>query len=163
MSTTTNGAEERARQPAPVPESQMQQLEREIESILEVAEEIDMDTAPLTDFLNKELPLSNLTEAQLHEFRWLLENRILEIQAQHPPEQSHVRGAARAVWLQHEDRDETPLTVKEERRLRTIKERIKNLARRALEGFQQEEISKRREEVEQHAYRHEDDERGGLM
>lgn len=118
----------------------------------------------LKNFLVKDLPLGNFTEAELHEFRWLLENRELEIFLAHPPQESVVQGTIRQAWLDDKRREETSLTAPQRKKIREIKEIVKNRARRGREGWQQAEISKQRRVTEQH--RHDetsDSDDGGIV
>jgi len=123
---------------------EQEQLQRDdIEEIVDsdVLDEATVDLA--RTLLTRDIPLGNLSDAELTEFRYLLENRFLEILAEHPPEGSGLQGKRRKVMLGDVRRTEAALTGQQRSELRRIKQIILSRATRGKGGWQQDKINER--------------------
>lgn len=121
-----------------------QQLQSDdIEEIVDTDVLDDATVSLAKTLLTRDIPMGNLSDAELHEFRYLLENRFLEILAEHPPEGSGLQGIRRKVMLGDKRRTEAALTGQQRSELRRIKSIILTRATRGKGGWQQDKINER--------------------
>jgi hypothetical protein len=113
--------------------------------------------------LVRDIPLGNLEDADWIEFKHLLENRFLEIKAEHPPQGSALQGKRRKVLLGDKRRNEKALTGAQLSELKRIKSVVLNRATRARDGWQQEKINERRETRITEEREQDNDDSGGLI
>jgi hypothetical protein len=105
--------------------------------------ELDQGTVDiLSNLLDRDFMLGNLSDAEVHEYRWLARVLRLEIEALHPHEASVYRDATRAVAF--DDRDDA-LPSLSEQDLSIIEQFLMAVIARATrgkDGWQQEMFNK---------------------
>lgn len=105
--------------------------------------ELDQGTIDiLSNLLDRDFMLGNLSDAEVHEYRWLARVLRLEIEALHPNENSVFRGAVRAVAF--DDRGDA-LPSLSEQDLVIIEQFLMAVIARATrgkDGWQQEMFNK---------------------
>lgn len=96
----------------------------------------------LGNMLDQDFLLGNLTDAEVHEYRWLARVMVLEIKSLHPAEESALTGRIRAVAFDDKDNAIDPLS---ERELAIVEQFIMGVIARATRGrggWQQEMFNK---------------------
>lgn len=105
--------------------------------------ELDQGTIDiLSNLLDRDFMLGNLSDAEVHEYRWLARTMRLEIEALHPNEDSVFRGTVRAVAF---DDQQDALPALSEQDLAIIEQFLMAVIARATrgkDGWQQEMFNK---------------------
>ena len=115
----------------------------------------------LSNLLDQDFMLGNLSDAEIHEYRWLVRVLRLEIEALHPNEQSVWKGRMRAVAF---DDPVDALPALSEQDLSIIEQFIMGVIARATrgkDGWQQEMFNKTIQASETREVGDDDD--GGFM
>jgi hypothetical protein len=124
--------------------------------------ELDQGTVDiLSNLLDRDFMLGNLSDAEVHEYRWLARVLRLEIEALHPNEDSVFQGALRAVAF--DDRGDA-LPSLSEQDLAIIEQFLMAVIARATrgkDGWQQEMFNKTITASEQRSIDESDD--GGFL
>jgi hypothetical protein len=124
--------------------------------------ELDQGTVDiLSNLLDRDFMLGNLSDAELHEYRWLARVMRLEIEALHPNEDSVFQGPLRAVAF--DDRNDA-LPSLSEQDLAIIEQFLMAVIARATrgkDGWQQEMFNKTIQASETRQI--DDDDGGGFL
>jgi hypothetical protein len=113
----------------------------------------------LDNLLSKDFVLSNMSDAEVHEQRWIARIVKLMIEAQHPHHDSMWQGAFRQLATGREDAYLSALSESQKTEILEVVQGFIARVARSREGWQQEEISKSYAVSE----RREDDEESGWM
>jgi hypothetical protein len=114
----------------------------------------------VSNLLSKDFVLANLDDAEMHELRWLARIVKLEIESQHPNDDSMWQGRFREVASGGDSRPLEALTEREQTDLFNVIQGVIMRASRSKGGWQQEEISKSYAVSER---RENDDDDGGWL
>jgi len=115
----------------------------------------------LDNLLSPDFILSKMSSADITQFQWQLETRVLQLFAMHPP-QDGVSGKARAYYYDDPNDALEPLRPQDRAAIRTFKDGILQRARRSHQGFQQDKIGETTSRVET-VSREEDDGNGSRI
>jgi hypothetical protein len=96
----------------------------------------------LSNLLSKDFVLGNLSEAEVHEHRWLTRQLVLEVEAAHPRTNSMWRGRFRQVASGIERDALKPLDDAQKTVMQQFIQGVITRATRSREGWQQEEVNK---------------------
>ena len=96
----------------------------------------------LSNLLDQDFLLGNLTEAEVHEYRWLARVLRLEVEALHPSEESVFQGDVRMVAYDSVDQRLPPLDNVEKTVIEQFIMGVIARATRGEDGFQQEMFNK---------------------
>lgn len=107
-----------------------------------VGHEMDDATVQLVStYLSKQFVLSNFSEAEVHEFRWLSRELLIEIEDMHPNDRCVFTGESRKAFFDTEFAL-TPLEDFERNKLFQLIQAAISRAARSKQGFQQEQFGK---------------------
>lgn len=145
---------------APTPEEQqeMQEANQDHATNLQFADDGSMDAGYidkvtnsqlqqgtvriLGNLLSKDFVLGNLSEAEVHEHRWLTRQLVLEVEAAHPRTNSMWRGRFRQVASGMERDALEPLDDAQKTVMQQFIQGVITRATRSRDGWQQEEVNK---------------------
>jgi hypothetical protein len=96
----------------------------------------------LRNLLSKDFVLGNLSEAEVHEHRWLTRQLVLEVEAAHPRTNSMWRGRFRQVASGMERDALKPLDDAQKTVMHQFIQGVITRATRSRDGWQQEEVNK---------------------
>ena len=96
----------------------------------------------LSNLLSKDFVLGNLSEAEVHEHRWLTRQLTLEVEAAHPRQNSMWRGRFRQVASGRERDALEPLDDAQKTVMQQFMQGVITRATRSRDGWQQEEVNK---------------------
>lgn len=96
----------------------------------------------LSNLLSKDFVLGNLSEAEVHEHRWLTRQLVLEVEAAHPRERSMWRGRFRQVASGQRRDALKPLDDAQKTVMQQFIQGVITRATRSRDGWQQEEVNK---------------------
>jgi hypothetical protein len=96
----------------------------------------------LANLLSKDFVLGNLSEAEVHEHRWLTRELTLEVEAMHPRPNSMWRGRFRQVAAGREREALDPLDDAQKTTMQQFIQGVIARATRSRDGWQQEEVNK---------------------
>lgn len=96
----------------------------------------------LANLLSKDFVLGNLSEAEVHEHRWLTREVVLEVEAAHPRPNSMWRGRFRQVASGKERDALEPLDDAQKTTMQQFIQGVIARATRSRDGWQQEEVNK---------------------
>jgi len=96
----------------------------------------------LKNLLSKDFVLGNLSEAEVHEHRWLTRQLVLEVEAAHPRPNSMWRGRFRQVASGRERDALEPLDDAQKTVMQQFIQGVITRATRSRDGWQQEEVNK---------------------
>jgi hypothetical protein len=96
----------------------------------------------LANLLSKDFVLGNLSEAEVHEHRWLTRELVLEVEAAHPRPDSMWRGRFRQVASGKERDALEPLDDAQKTTMQQFIQGVITRATRSRDGWQQEEVNK---------------------
>jgi hypothetical protein len=96
----------------------------------------------LANLLSKDFVLGNLSEAEVHEHRWLTRELVLEVEAAHPRPNSMWRGRFRQVASGKERDALEPLDDAQKTTMQQFIQGVIARATRSRDGWQQEEVNK---------------------
>jgi len=96
----------------------------------------------LGNLLSKDFVLGNLSEAEVHEHRWLTRQLVLEVEAAHPTGKSMWRGRFRQVASGQERDALEPLDDAQKTVMQQFVQGVITRATRSRDGWQQEEVNK---------------------
>ena len=96
----------------------------------------------LSNLLSKDFVLGNLSEAEVHEHRWLTRQLVLEVEAAHPRQNSMWRGRFRQVASGRERDALEPLDDPQKTTMQQFIQGVIARATRSRDGWQQEEVNK---------------------
>lgn len=96
----------------------------------------------LSNLLSKDFVLGNLSEAEVHEHRWLTRQLVLEVEATHPRTDSMWRGRFRQVASGIERDALEPLDDSQKTVMQQFIQGVITRATRSRDGWQQEEVNK---------------------
>jgi len=96
----------------------------------------------LGNLLSKDFVLGNLSEAEVHEHRWLTRQLVLEVEAAHPTDTSMWRGRFRQVASGQQRDALRPLDDAQKTVMQQFVQGVISRATRSKEGWQQEEMNK---------------------
>jgi len=143
---------------SPEEQQQNQQANQEHMTNLQFAENGDLDegyidkvtnseldpgtVSTLSNLLSKDFVLGNLSEAEVHEHRWLTREIMIEVEAMHPDHDSMWQGRFRQV-ASGERRDALrPLDDAQKSVMQQFIQGVISRATRSKDGWQQEEVNK---------------------
>lgn len=112
--------------------------------------------------INRQLMLSNLTEAEVHDAVYKLEVMKYKIFGEFPPEESAIQGPIRAFLRDDENENLTALTGEQRNAIDQIIMSLQQLVRRSREGFEREQINTSIARSESSSEKEGDDDSGGL-
>jgi hypothetical protein len=95
----------------------------------------------IDNLLSPDFVMSNISGAEKDEIKWLVRLEAEKIKAMHPPTNSPVSGARRAVLYDDDEADLKPLSDKDKMMLETAVWDIFFRVARSVNGWQQEELS----------------------
>jgi len=101
-------------------------------------ETVDM----LSNLLDRDFMLSNLSEAEVHEYRWLARVMMLEVEALHPTRNSVLQGKVRAMAFDDPDDAAEPLSERQKAKIEQFIMAVISRATRGRDGWQQEMFNK---------------------
>ncbi len=105
--------------------------------------ELDPGTVSiLSNLLSKDFVLGNLSEAEVHEHRWLSRELLLEVEAMHPRPDSMWQGRFRQVASGRERQALEPLDDAQKTVMQQFIQGVIARASRSRDGWQQEEANK---------------------
>jgi len=116
----------------------------------------------LSNLLDKDFLLGNLSEAEVHEYRWLARVMVLEVQSLHPNEDSLFQGPLRATAFHDKNEQLTPLSAREKAIIEQFIMGVISRATRGRGGWQQEMFNKTITASEKREVS-EDDDNGGFL
>ena len=96
----------------------------------------------LRSLLSRDFVLSNLSEAEVHEMRWLARNLALRVFAIHPSKKSHMTGTYRQFIFDEQNQALTPLSDGQRAKIRSFILAYIARVSRSKSGWQQEELSR---------------------
>lgn len=96
----------------------------------------------LQNLLSKDFVLGNLSEAEVHEYRWLVRELLLEVEAAHPDPKSMWQGRFRQVAAGKERQALEPLDSAQKTVMKQLIQGVIARATRSRDGWQQEEVNK---------------------
>lgn len=96
----------------------------------------------LQNLLSKDFVLGNLSEAEVHEHRWLVRELLLEVEAAHPRDDSMWKGRFRQVAAGREREALEPLDSAQKTVMQQLIHGVITNATRSRGGWQQEELNK---------------------
>jgi hypothetical protein len=96
----------------------------------------------LANLLSKDFVLGNLSEAELHEHRWLTREIVMEAEAEHPTAESMWQGRFRQVAAGRERDALVPLDGAQKAVMQQFTQGVITRATRSRDGWQQEEVNK---------------------
>lgn len=96
----------------------------------------------LSNLLSKDFVLGNLSDAEVHEHRWLTRQVVLEVEAAHPRPDSMWRGRFRQVASGMERDALEPLDDAQKTVMQQFVQGVITRATRSRDGWQQEEVNK---------------------
>lgn len=96
----------------------------------------------LANLLSKDFVLGNLSEAEVHEHRWLTREIVLEVEAEHPNADSMWQGRFRQVASGKERDALEPLDGPQKTTMQQFIQGVITRATRSRDGWQQEEVNK---------------------
>ena len=137
---------------------QAQQANQDHASNLQFADDGQMDTGyidkvtnsqlqqgtidVLSNLLSKDFVLGNLSEAEVHEHRWLTREIVLEVESEHPRPDSMWRGRFRQVASGQARDALEPLDGSQKTVMQQFIQGVITRATRSKDGWQQEEVNK---------------------
>lgn len=132
-----------------------------------IRSDVDPDTLQVLDMLiEKDFALGNLSDADIHELKWLREITKLKLEAIHPSETTAMKGKKRQLVYTKNGQNETgalplePLSEYEQLRVDEIIRAAHLMASRSHGGFQWDQIAKSYSVSE---IRDRDEEEGGWL
>lgn len=96
----------------------------------------------LANMLDQDFMLGNLSEAEVHEYRWLARVMILEIKSLHPNDDSLFQGAVRAAAFDDKNQQLDPLSPRQEAVIEQFIMGAISRATKGRDGWQQEMYNK---------------------
>jgi len=96
----------------------------------------------LRSLLSRDFVLSNLSEAEVHEMRWLARNLALRVFAIHPSKKSHMTGTYRQFVFDEQNQALTALSDGQRAKIRSFILAYIARVSRSKGGWQQEELSR---------------------
>lgn len=96
----------------------------------------------LANLLSKDFVLGNLTDAEVHEHRWLTREILLEVEAMHPEQQDMWQGRFRQVVSGKEREALKPLDDAQKTVMQQFVQGVIARGTRSKDGWQQEEVNK---------------------
>lgn len=96
----------------------------------------------LANLLSKDFVLGNLSEAEVHEHRWLTREVVMEAESEHPREDSMWQGRFRQVAAGRERDALTALDGPQKAVMQQFTQGVIARATRSRDGWQQEEVNK---------------------
>jgi hypothetical protein len=96
----------------------------------------------LRSLLSRDFVLSNLSEAEVHEMRWLARNLALRVFAIHPSKKSHMTGSYRQWVFDEPNQGLSPLSDGQRAKIRSFILAYIARVSRSKAGWQQEELSR---------------------
>jgi hypothetical protein len=96
----------------------------------------------LSNMLDQNFMLANLSEAEVHEYRWLARVMLLEVKSFHPNADAVLQGELRAVVFDDKDQNLKPLSEREEAIIEQFIMAAISRATRGRTGWQQEMFNK---------------------
>jgi len=148
----------RDRQPSAAEQQQQQQQNQEHMSNLQFADDGEMregyidkvtghelepgTVSVLSNLLSKDFVLGNLSEAEVHEHRWLTRELLLEVEAMHPSKDSMWRGRFRQIASGERRQALEPLDDAQKTVMQQFIQGVIARASRSRDGWQQEEVNK---------------------
>jgi len=96
----------------------------------------------LSNLLDQDFMLGNLTEAEIHEYRWLARVMKLEVESLHPNEDSIWQGELREVAFDEPGDNLTALSPKDKAVIEQFLMAVISRATRGRDGWQQEMFNK---------------------
>lgn len=103
---------------------------------------IDSEVArSVTDLLDKEFALANISSNDREYARLMAENVVLMLEEEHPPKGSSLQGAKRAAYLGEYGDTKDPLPESTKTQLRTVLLAAFFRSSRSVDGWQQEKLS----------------------
>lgn len=115
----------------------------------------------LANMLDQDFMLGNLTEAEVHEYRWLARVMMLEIQSLHPNQDTVFQGELRAVAFDDKAQNFTPLSERDKAVIEQFIMAVISRATRGRDGWQQEMFNKTIQASETRQI--DDDDDGGFL
>jgi hypothetical protein len=86
--------------------------------------------------------LANLSDAEVHEYRWLARVMTLEVEALHPNHESVLQGRVRSVAMNDIDNGFAPLSERQKAKIEQFIMAVISRATRGRDGWQQEMFNK---------------------
>jgi hypothetical protein len=96
----------------------------------------------IRSLLSRDFVLSNLSEAEVNENRWLARNLALRVFALHPSKESHLHGQWRQFVLDEPEQSLKPLTDSQRAKIHSFIMAFIARVARSKSGWQQEELSR---------------------
>jgi len=96
----------------------------------------------LRSLLSRDFVLSNLSEAEIHEMRWLARNLALRVFAIHPSKKSHLTGTYWQWVFDEPNQELKPLSDGQRAKIRSFILAYIARVSRSKAGWQQEELSR---------------------
>jgi hypothetical protein len=96
----------------------------------------------LSNLLSKDFVLGNLSEAEVHEHRWLTRELLLEVEAMHPSAESMWQGRFRQVASDEQRNGLRPLDDAQKTVMQQFIQGVIARGTRSKDGWQQEESNK---------------------
>lgn len=96
----------------------------------------------LANLLSKDFVLGNLSEAEVHEHRWLTREIVMEVEAEHPNPESMWQGRFRQVAAGRERDALRPLDGPQKAVMQQFTMGVISRATQSRDGWQQEELNK---------------------
>jgi hypothetical protein len=96
----------------------------------------------LSNLLDRDFMLSKLSEAEVHEYRWLARVMTLEVEALHPNRNAVLQGNVRAMAFDDPDDGYDPLSDREKAKTEQFIMAVISRATRGRDGWQQEMFNK---------------------
>jgi len=96
----------------------------------------------LSNLLDQDFLLGNLTEAEVHEYRWLARVMVLEIKSLHPSQDAIFQGKVRAGAYDDKAQEINPLSEREKAVVEQFIMGVISRATRGRDGWQQEMFNK---------------------
>lgn len=91
--------------------------------------------------INKQMILSNLSSAQVHDRWWYLEIMKYKIYSVHPPEDSLITGKTRAFLMDDPQEELMPLSQQERNTIDQIIRTLQNAITRSKGGFERKQLN----------------------
>jgi hypothetical protein len=96
----------------------------------------------LSNLLDRDFMLANLSDAEVHEYRWLARVMTLEVEALHPNHESVLQGRVRSVAMNDIDNGFAPLSERQKAKIEQFIMAVISRATRGRDGWQQEMFNK---------------------
>jgi hypothetical protein len=115
----------------------------------------------LANLLDRDFMLANMSEAEVHEYRWLARVMKLEVEALHPPKDSIFQGKMRAIAYDDPEENIEALSAQDHAIIEQFLMAVIARATRGREGWQQEMFNKSISASETREINNDDD--GGFL